>query len=88
MKKITLKDEKFIRAELTKEAAMLEWCDLAYDIMRIEAYKHHEEDPNYQKLLEIKLEIFEEEKKARVLEQFDMGRFLNRDYGYFDSLML
>tara|TARA_R100000951_G_scaffold112718_1_gene113478 strand:- start:9889 stop:10152 length:264 start_codon:yes stop_codon:yes gene_type:complete len=81
----TIKNEKAIKEELTKLAKQLDWDDLAWEIIVLEAAVVAEEDDNYLKLLEIKLEIWEEEKKDRVSDRFSMEKFLNKGYSFVDS---
>jgi len=80
-----VKNEKTIRKELIKQVSKLDWDTLAYEIILLSTAVIIEEDGNFLKLLEIKLEIWEEEKKDRVSDTFSMENFLNKGYSDIGS---
>lgn len=71
--------KQFIKI-VTEEAKNSDWDDLAYLIMTIEHAILQEDDPKVLELLNIRLEICEEEKLNRVVDQFDMEYFMNKDF--------
>jgi len=79
-KKIKSIDFSKAKKDFEKEAKSLDWDDLAFKIIMVEYAAMVEEDDNYLKLLELKLEILEDEKKNRLFDSFDMKDFLNKDY--------
>lgn len=75
-----IKNEKAVRKELVKQAREKDWDDLAHEIMLLEIGVRLEEDFKYLILLNIKLEIWEEEKNSRVFDSFNMNFFLNKEF--------
>lgn len=73
------------KKDFEKEAKSLDWDDLAFRIITVEYMIIAEKDDNYLKLLELKLEILEDEKKNRVFETFDMQDFLNKEYHHVED---
>ena len=66
-----------------KQAAELEWCDLAGMIILLEntvISKPVEITDKELELLTLKLEVFEAEKASRVFDSFDFEYFMNRDF--------
>jgi len=83
-KKKTTKSKSSDTSSL-REAQNLDWNDLACAIIYLEKSLRLEKNAKKIDGLNKKLEIFEEEKKSRVLELFSMERFLNRDFNYLYS---
>ena len=70
---------KAIKMELEQQARASEWCDLAETIIALELAIRKEKDAKTLKILELKLEVFEEEKKGRVNSKFDYDHFRRRE---------
>lgn len=79
-----IKNEKSIRKELEKQAKAKDWDDLAHEIILLETGIKLETDLKYLILLNIKLEVWENEKASRVSDSFDMNYFLNKDFNEID----
>jgi hypothetical protein len=70
---------KKIEMDFLKQARNSEWCDLAETIIVLEFAMQKEKDPKVLKILDLKLKIFEEEKKLRVANRFDYDYFRRRE---------
>lgn len=68
---------------LIKESKKRDWDELASDIINLEQCVKMEANAKQLKLLNQKLKIWEEEKKLRVFNTFDMEYFMSRDYDVF-----
>lgn len=71
---------KDLLEKFQEQAKNCDWDDLSFEIINIEYEIREEEDSKLLKLLALKLSIFEEEKKERIFESFDMEKFLNKDF--------
>ena len=60
------KNKKQVSKDFAKQAKKLDWDELAFEIIAIEYSLHSETRPKFLKLLELKLNIFEEDKMSRV----------------------
>ena len=80
---------KIKKSELIKQyvqsAQKLDWDDLALAIIDLEQAVENEKNSKQLELLNLKLEIYEAEKKSRVFESFDMEYFLSKDMSIFED---
>lgn len=76
---VNKKEEAILRKEYERQAQDSEWCDLAETIITLEQCVAQEKNAKHLKILNLKLEIFENEKSQRVFNTFDLTYFLNKD---------
>ena len=79
------KTKDTLTKEYQEQAKKTEWCDLAYLIIVLELAIANEKKAKVLKILKLKLKIFEEEKSSRVFSNFNMHRFLSKEYEEVDE---
>jgi len=75
------KEEAKLRKAHAAAAAKMEWCDLALETIRT-SQKLSFSKGKALKLLELKIDVYEEEKAWRVMDDFSFDYFVNKQYQY------